>query len=405
MKTPHDRRTFLKTTGAAGGLMIAASKTAFGADANSRLQLGLIGCGGRGPWIADFFEKHTNTKCVAVCDYFRNQVQAAGTRFGIAADRQYVGLDGYKELIASEVDAVAVESPAYFHPEHAVAALEAGKHVYLAKPIAIDVPGCLAIVEAAKKHGAKCSTVVDFQTRKTPAYQKVAKAVHEGAIGEPVCGQAYYYAPRLNIRTKPGTDVAKLRNWFFEIALAGDIIVEQNVHTVDVANWFLQGHPVKAHGIGGRRVRTDVGDSWDHFIVTYTYPNDVLIAFSSAQFTTGFGDICTRICGSDGTVEAHYFKECWVDAKRVKIPSESTGNIYSDGAIANVKEFHQSIVDGKYLNNTQESADSTMSCVLGRMAAYEGKTITWDEMLKRNERLDPKLDLPANGPDLLPEPV
>jgi predicted dehydrogenase len=196
-----------------------------------------------------------------------------------------------------------------------------------------------------------------------------------------------------------------LRNWFFEIALAGDIIVEQNIHTVDVANWFLQGHPVKANGTGGRRVRTDVGDAWDHFIVTYTYPNDVLIDFSSAQFTTGFGDICTRICGSDGTVEAHYFKECFLEAKKVKIQPESTGNIYSDGAITNVKEFHQSIVDGKFLNNTQQSADSTMSCVLGRMAAYEGKTITWDEMVKRNERLDPKLDLPANGPDLLPEPV
>ena len=400
------RRKFLGTaTGAAATFMITSPKTAFGSEANSQLKLGLVGCGSRGPWIANFFQQHTNTKCVAVHDYFRNQVEIAGAKLDVPEDRQYIGLDGYKELLASDVDAVAIISPAYFHPEHAVAALEAGKHVYLSKPIAVDVPGCVAIVEAARKHEKNLTTLVDFQTRKNPAYQKVIQAVHGGAIGDPVCGQAFYYAPRLSIRTKPGSDVAKLRNWFFDIALSGDIIVEQNIHTVDVANWMLQNHPISAQGAGGRRVRTDVGDCWDHFIVTYTYPNDVLIDFSSGQFVTGYGDICTRLFGSTGTADAHYFGTVSLTAKSNRVSPEKTGNIYVEGAISNVKDFHASIMSGEYLNNTQTSADSTMACVLGRMAAYEGRTVTWDEMIARNERLDPQLDLPDDGPDQLPERV
>jgi len=281
MHRKSDRRTFLKTA-AAGGALLASPRIAFGAQANERLRMGLIGCGGRGVWIGDLFQKHSNTEVVAVHDYFRDQVQAAGKRLDVDEAHQFVGLDGYKEMLGTNVDFVAVISPAYFHPQQTVDALEAGKHVYLAKPMAVDVPGCKAIVAAAEKH-SDLSCWVDYQTRKSPLYQKVVAGIHEGQIGDPVLGQAYYHTNRLNIRTKPGTDVAKLRNWFFDIALSGDIIVEQNIHTIDVANWMLQGRPVKANGTGGRRVRTDVGDCWDHFVVTYTYPNDVLIDFSSNQ--------------------------------------------------------------------------------------------------------------------------
>lgn len=396
---PVPRRTFMKSAATTSvGLLIVQPRIAFGSDANSTLQLGLIGCGNRGPWIANFFEQHTNSKCVAVHDYFKDQVDTAGTRFDIPEGRRYIGLDGYKELLESGVDAVAVESPAYFHPVQTVAALEAGKHVYLAKPIAVDVPGCTTIIETARKYEDRLSTVVDFQTRKNPQYQKAAAMVHDGIIGEPVCGQAFYHTRRLNIRTKPGTPTAPLRNWFFHIALSGDIIVEQNIHTVDVANWYLQGHPVAATGRGGRRVRTDVGDAWDHYVVTYTYPNDVLIDFSSTQFTTGFDDICTRLFGSNGTVDSHYFGAVSVAAKSRNMPAEKTGNIYADGAITNVKEFVASITEGKYLNNTKESADSTLACILGRMAGHSGGTVTWDEMMATNERLDPELDLPVDGP-------
>ncbi|MEX2016253.1 MAG: Gfo/Idh/MocA family oxidoreductase, partial [Candidatus Hydrogenedentales bacterium] len=388
MSNPLPRRAFIKSAAAASSLLLVQPRIAFGAQANETLRLGLIGSGGRGPWIANFFEQHTNSKCVAVHDYFKDQVDAAGNRLNVPEDRRYIGLDGYKELLASDIDAVAIMSPAYFHPEQAVAALEAGKHVYLAKPMAVDVPGCQAIVDAANAH-PELTTLIDYQTRKNPQYQKAVQMVHDGAIGAPVCGQAYYHTRRLNIRTKPGDPTAPLRNWFFHIPLSGDIIVEQNIHTIDVANWILDARPLAATGTGGRRVRTDVGDAWDHFIVTYTYPKNVLIDFSSTQFVTGFDDICTRIFGADGTIDAHYFGDVSVTAKSKTMPPENTGNIYADGAITNVKEFVASIVDNKPINNTEASADSTMACILGRTAAYTGTTVTWEEMTGKGERLDP----------------
>ena len=289
-------------------------------------------------------------------------------------------------------------APPYFHPEQLVAALAAGKHVYLAKPVAVDVPGALAIVSAAERVQDKLCAWVDFQTRMNEFYQGAAKQVHEGLIGEPVTGHVYYIAGRLEAKTPPGSELARLRNWVFDKVLSGDIIVEQNVHVIDVANWFLRGHPIKANGTGGRKARTDVGDCWDHFMVTYTYPNDVLVDFSSAQFAKRFNDLCCRIYGTKGTVDSHYGGNVNILAQTGGYRGGLTTQIYLEGAVANIKHFCAAIEAAKPINNTRQSADSTMAAILGRMAAYEGRTITWEEMLKRNERLDPKLNLPADGP-------
>ena len=395
-----NRRRFLKTAAATtAGLLIVRPETAFGASANERLRLGIIGCGGRGTWIGNLFQENTNTKVVALHDYFRDRVNEAAGHLEVEASRRYVGLDGFRELIASDVDAVAVESPPYFHPEQTVAALEAGKHVYLAKPIAVDVPGCNAIVEAAKKAQGRLSILVDFQTRNDEFFRGAAQRIHEGMIGEPVCGQVYYHSRRLGVRMQPGSETARLRNWVFDKALSGDIIVEQNIHVLDVANWFLQAHPIEAHGTGGRRVRTDVGDAWDHFVVTYTYPNNVLIDFSSTQFTTGYDDLCTRIFGSEGTVDAHYGGEVVIRNRQDGWPGGKTSQIYQQGAVNNMKDFHASILSGQHLNNAEESARSTMTSILGRMAAYKKRTVTWAKMAASNARLDADLDLPPDGPE------
>ncbi|MFA6241991.1 MAG: Gfo/Idh/MocA family oxidoreductase, partial [Candidatus Hydrogenedentales bacterium] len=339
MKSEHSmgRRGFLKTaTATTAGALLLSPGSALGAEANSKLQLGLIGCGGRGPWIGNFFQETTNTKVVAVHDYFRDRANAAGERLGVEEGRRYVGIDGVGELLNSGVDAVAIISPPYFHTEQTVAALAAGKHVYLAKPIAVDVPGCTAIVDAAKSVAGKLSVWVDFQTRVDPMFMEVAKRIHAGEIGEPVLCQGYYHTGRLNIKTPPGTETARLRNWVFDKALSGDIIVEQNVHVVDVVNWYLQGHPEKAIGTGGRRVRTDVGDCWDHFIVRYHYPNEVLVDFSSSQFVHGFDDICIRLFGSKGSVESHYGGEVYLKNKQGGWQGGKTEQIYRDGAVANM---------------------------------------------------------------------
>jgi myo-inositol 2-dehydrogenase / D-chiro-inositol 1-dehydrogenase len=391
-----NRRGFMQAA-AASGLLITSPRIAFGADANEKLRLGIIGCGSRGPWIGNLFQRNSNSKVVAVHDYFKDRVDYAGGELDVPEDRRYTGLDGYKELIASDVDAVAIISPPYFHPEQTVAALEAGKHVYIAKPVAVDVPGCNAITAAAKKHEDRLCCLVDFQTRRDPHYQAVVQGVHDGLIGAPVWGQSYYVANRLNIKMTPGSEVARLRNWVFDIALSGDIIVEQNVHVIDVANWMLQAHPVEAWGTGGRKVRTDVGDCWDHYVVAFKYPNDVLIDFSSAQFLTGYNDLCTRIYGSEGTADTHYGGEVWLKNRQEGVSGGKTDQIYRDGAVANIVDFHQAITNGKPINNTDESARSTLTSILGRMAARHGGVLTWDDMMAKNERVDAKLDLPEDG--------
>jgi len=385
------RRGFMKT--AAAGTLILGARSALGAAANETLEIGIIGCGGRGPWIGDLFQKNSATRVVAVHDPFKDRAAHAGEMLKVPENRQYTGLDGYHDLIASGVDAVAIISPPYFHPEQTVAALEAGKHVYLAKPIAVDVPGCNTIVDAANKHAATLCTWVDFQTRQHPFYINAIQRLHGGLLGEPVMGQAYYYARRLNIKMEPGTEEARLRNWVFDIALSGDIIVEQNVHMLDVANWMLKSHPLRACGTGGRKARVDVGDCWDHFVVTYWYPNDVIIDFSSGQFVHAFEDLCTRLHCTTGSIDTHYGGEVVVEGTSEAYRPGATTAIYQEGAVANIQAFHAAIAAGKPINNAQESAHSTLTGVLGRMAAYQGRTITWDEMMQANEKLEANLNL------------
>jgi predicted dehydrogenase len=232
-------------------------------------------------------------------------------------------------------------------------------------------------MEAGRRAKDRLSFFVDFQTRSTPFFMEAARRVHEGAIGRPISGQVYYQAGRLRPQADPKdkSDSARLRNWVFDIGLSGDIIVEQNVHVLDVANWFLRATPVKAFGTGGRKARVDVGDCWDHFIVTYWYPGDVLIDFSSGQFLKGFDDLCTRIYGTEGTVDAHYDGQVSIKGTN---PYEggSTKGMYTTGAAANLRTFEASLRSGKALNNSVECANSTLTAILARVYRVSGPNST-----------------------------
>lgn len=393
------RRDFLKTTATtAAGWTIVSPAAVRGTQANSRLEIGVVGCGGRGRFVATLFEKHTNTKVLALHDYFADRVQKLGDELQVDAAARFTGLDGYRALLERKLDAVAIESPPYFHPEQAVATLDAGKHLYLAKPLAVDVAGCLAIQRAARAAGASRHVLVDFQTRRDPLFREAADRVHRGDIGPAVLGHVYYHAGRLKPQAREGTAVARLRNWVFDQALSGDIIVEQNIHVIDVANWYLRTHPTKAHGTGGRKARVDVGDCWDHFVVTYTYPDDVLVDFSSAQFTKGYDDLRIRMYGAKGTVDSAYEGDVRVIGD-APWPGGSTKGLYSSGTIGNIRDFHAAVTGGGALPDTlTPSIESNLAAILGRMAAYSGRTVTWDEMMKDQSRIDPKLELPSDGP-------
>ncbi|UCD28180.1 MAG: Gfo/Idh/MocA family oxidoreductase, partial [Planctomycetota bacterium] len=276
------RRDFLKTAAVATGISIVNARSVAGSQANSTIELGMIGPGKRGVMIAGRFHQESNCRIVALADIFEDRLQLGREKFGVDPSRCYQGFDAYKKLIASKLDGVVIETPPYCHPEQTMAAVQAGKHVFLAKPVAVDVPGCRTIIEAGKKAIGKVSLLVDFQTRATPFFIEAAKRVHEGAIGKPVLGQIYYHAQTLYSKDRKlyadpnnPSQEARLRNWCFDKALSGDIIVEQSVHVLDVANWYLKSHPIKAWGTGGRKARTQVGDCWDHFLVTFWYPKDV----------------------------------------------------------------------------------------------------------------------------------
>jgi len=384
-----DRREFIAT--GATAFTVLSTGTRVSSQANGKLALGIIGCGGRGQWIGKLFEEQGNAKVVAVHDYFQDRVDALGEAFGVEAARRYTGLAGYQRLLDGELDAVAIESPPYFHPEQASAAIEAGKHVFLAKPVAVDVPGCNKILEAGKGAvaGGLCF-LVDFQTRNNEIYREAVKRVHEGAIGTPVCGQCFYHAGRLGVKAEPGTPEARLRNWVFDIALSGDIIVEQNIHVIDVATWLLDAHPTQAFGTGGRKARVDVGDCWDHFVVSYEFPNDLPLEFSSSQFAKGFSDLCVRLFGSGGTVETHYGGDVWIKGDQ---PYEggNTAPIYQQGAVNNILDFTKAIAAGEVIDHSADSVRSNLTAILGRTAAYAGKLVTWDELLRKGEKMDGKL--------------
>jgi predicted dehydrogenase len=386
MSESTERRAFLQRSTAAG-LLILKPETVFGSAANSTVEVGIIGCGGRGRWIADHFTNTGRAHIVAIADPFQDRLDAMQLKYPVAPGRAYKGLNGYVELVASNVDAVAIESPPYFHPEQALAAVRARKHVYLAKPVAVDAPGCATIMTAANEAKCSVSFLVDFQTRIRPVFMEAAKRVQRGDIGRPVLAHVYYHANRLQPQTRQGASAGenRLRNWCFDKALSGDIIVEQNIHVIDLANWFLEEHPVEAVGTCGRKARVDVGDASDHFVVRFAYPEGVIADFSSAQFTKGYNDLCVRIYGSRGTIDAHY-------GGFVKITGEhpwdgtdgGKDDTFTGGAVANVQRFLASILESDHLNNAAASVKSTLSAVLGRMAAESSQPVTWEQMLKQS---------------------
>lgn len=206
-------------------------------------------------------------------------------------------------------------------------------------------------------------------------------------------GHVYYHTGRLRPKDLPGDSAAaaRLRNWFFDKVLSGDVIVEQHIHVIDVANWYLKGHPAKAYGTGGRKARLN-GDCWDHFIVTFWYPDDVKVDFSSNQFVKGYNDLCIRLYGTNGTVDSHYnsYVRMTGDTKWNGTEKDDT---FTGGAVTNVKNFVESVRTGKPLNNAAESAQSNLTSILGRMAAYRGGEVSWDEMMRSNEELEAGLKL------------
>jgi predicted dehydrogenase len=392
------RRRFIAGTGASVlAFTVLKPGLVGGAEANSKIDIGLIGCGGRGKWIADLFQKNGGYNIVAVADYFQDHADEAGTKFNVPAANRYTGLSAYHKLLEQKLDAVVIESPPYFHPEQAAAAIEAGKHVYLAKPIAVDVPGCQTVAESGKKATAKkLCFQVDFQTRANKLYQDAVKAVHDGELGKIVSVEANYQAGEAwgsmdqLLRKDPKNPEMRLRAWGVDRFLSGDIITEQNIHALDVACWMLDTEPLRAFGTGGRK-RESAGNCWDHFAVIYYFPNDLVVSFNSHQSGFGYDDIMCRVYGLKGTADTHYFGNVTVKATELHTDG-NVGNLYTTGVETNIATFRDNIAKGDCANLTvPASVRSNLTTILGRMAAYKNSVVTWQDMMRAQEKFVPDI--------------
>jgi len=386
-----NRREFVAGMGT-GGVLAVTATSARGYQENSQLELGLIGCGGRGNWISKLFQETGKYRWVACADYYQDRVDTTGERLGIATKRRYAGLSGYKRLLESKLDAVVIETPPYFHPEQTAAAVEAGKHVFLAKPIAVDVPGCQSIAQSGELAAQnKLVILVDFQTRASDLYREALARVRAGNIGPLVMGEAHYPWAGGGRGQVPTDPAEQLRNWYYVLPLSGDFIVEQAIHTLDVATWIADKDPRRAIGTGGRSLRPQ-GSIWDHFAVNYEFPEGLIISFTAIQSIPGVKDeIRCRVFGADGVIDTDYFGDVSIKGKN-PYPGGSTQTLYTTGAVTNIEEFYDAVVQGDYRNRTvAPSVRSNLTAVMGRMAGYRHGEVTWQQLLASTEKLEPNL--------------
>jgi predicted dehydrogenase len=223
------------------------------------------------------------------------------------------------------------------------------------------------------------------------------RRVHAGAIGDLVCGETSYYTRDLPRKATPDMPAqeARIRNWVFDKVLSGDILVEQNIHVLDIVNWITRGHPLEARGCGGRKARLDV-DCWDHFTVTFAYPGDVHVSFNSTQFNKSYDAKSQRFFGTRGYAEASFGK----GGVRIVGDDPWDANVddgFGQAVPRKIAAFVDSIRSGAFQNEIPGAVESTLTAILGRTAAYTGKTVTWDELVKSDTRWDAKLDLRVYG--------
>lgn len=399
------RRDFVKAGAvAAAGMVIVKPGSVYGTPANDAIKLGIIGCGGRGNGVGREFVG-AGARVVALHDLFEDRLAETRQRFDkiaeekgqprIADNMLFQGPQAYQQLLASSgVDAVLLTSPPYFHPEHFEAIVDANKHCYLEKPVATDVAGTKRIEKAGKKGAGKISMAVGFQSRHAEAYQEMVRRIHEGAIGDLVCAQTYYYARDLNRRAKPEMSPleARLRNWVFDRVLSGDILVEQNIHVLDIVNWVTRAHPISAIAAGGKKTRLDV-DTFDHYNVTYVYPGNLHVSFNSTQYgKQSYSSQTQRFLGTKGYAEASFSKS------GVRIVGEEPWDSgvedgLKDAVARKVTAFLEGIQRNSLINETAQGVESTLTAILGRTAAYEHKEQNWDDLARSNDRWKEKVDI------------
>jgi predicted dehydrogenase len=413
--TGATRRDFLKTTATAAGALAAgaawvADAHAAGSDA---IKVGLIGCGGRGTGAADnVLHSAKGVQVVALGDAFKDRldgcrghltnlarnddrVKELGNSVDVPDERCFVGLDAYEKVISSGANYIILATPPGFRPIHIQAVVAAGKNLFTEKPVGVDGTGIRKVLDAYEESKKKnLAIAAGTQRRHQLGYVETMKQVRDGAIGKILGGACYWNQGILWYKKRePGmSDLTyQMRNWYNFLWLCGDHIVEQHVHNLDVMNWGLGTHPVKAHGMGGRQRSVpnpeDYGHIWDHFAVDYEYPDGVHIISQCRQISGCWDSVSEHLVGSKGVGDPHAYR---INGKGVL--TRNLAQHATDPYVQEHTDLIESIRSGKPINELKQVAESTLTAILGRMSSYTGKEVTWDQALNSKEdTMPPKL--------------
>ena len=404
-KPSASRREFLSTVAAGTAALNLATLTGTAHAAGSDvIKVGLVGCGGRGSGAAEqSINSSSNVKLYAMGDLFPDHLNDAkeklarfGDKFDVADDRCFTGFDAYKKVIDSGVDLVILATPPGFRPKHIKAVIDAGKHLFTEKPVAVDGEGIRMVLAAAEEAKKKnLAVVAGTQRRHQLGYLEAMKRIHGGDLGEIVTARCYWNQGGLWSRErKPNWSDTEyqLRNWLYYTWLSGDHIVEQHVHNLDVINWAMQAHPVRAYAMGGRQVRTQpiYGNAFDHFAVDYEYPEGQHTLSMCRQIDGTDGNVSEVVVGTKGVYDlsggSYVFRPRGGKAERTSTKTLKERNPYEQEHI----DMVESIRSGHPLNELRTVAESTLTAIMGRMSAYTGKTVTWEQALNSKLDLMPK---------------
>jgi predicted dehydrogenase len=404
----ESRRNFLKTSTIAGGSALAANLTFLSgvhAGSGDTVRVGLVGCGGRGSGaVEQCIRAGRNVKVVALADAFRDRAEGLrNTLRNLAQNnanlresvdlpdgRVFVGLDAYERLIEN-VDVVLLATPPGFRATHIRAAVAARKHVFTEKPVCVDGPGarmCLAAYEEATRN--RLSIVAGTQRRYQRGYLASMQKIQDGDIGTITSMRVYWNGGPLwsRERTAQMTDLEwQMRNWYYFTWLCGDHIVEQHVHNLDVANWALgNSHPTRCVGLGGRQVRVQplFGHIYDHFAIDYEYPNGVRVMSMCRQMPRCENNVSEAITGTRGTWTSGNYRI--VGERPWQFPAGEDNNPYQDEHVALIN----SIRNNRPINDLKNVTESSLTAVMGRMACYTGRAVTWEQALNSTQNLMPE---------------
>ena len=381
------RRSFLKTASAATAASAVATNFPFvltsHAAPDDPIRMGLIGCGGRGTGaVGNAIASSPNVKVAAVADIFEDQAAQAAKNFNVDPDHTFSGFDAYQKLLAvPDVNYVILATPPGFRPIHFEAAVNAGKHIFCEKPVAVDAPGIRRFIAAGEKAKEKQLCVVaGTQRRHQGVYKDTIKKIQDGAIGDVLCLRAYWNQGAIWHRGDNWDNemARQIHNWYHYVWLCGDHIVEQHVHNLDVANWVMNDHPIRAYAQGGRQaLGSKSGHIYDHFAVEYEYANGVRLFSQCRQIDDTDGNVSEAVVGTKGKCNHLSDGDIHTESGLVRYDGEKNDPYVVEHAdlIAAVRG------SAPYVNEATRVAHSVMTAIIGRESAYTGEVINWDDAM------------------------